>query len=156
MSSSGAPGPATIASTTCPEPRTAPPSRRCAPIRARCWRDSSGDSDMHTNHHLHGVLVRPLALIAGLAAVLLSACGGRCGRGGGGGFGAVSGGSPSAGPGTVQVLDLASGTLGAATLDGASFDPPASLVPGSVAFRQVLAGSSLQGSPPGSLGAQSG
>jgi formylglycine-generating enzyme required for sulfatase activity len=90
----------------------------------------------------------PPALLAALAA--LAGCGG----GGGGGDLTAAGGTASTGPGSVQVLDVAAGTLGPANLDGATFDARGALAPHALAVREVLASSSVQGAQSGSLGAQ--
>ena len=96
--------------------------------------------------------LRTFALPAVLAALIASAgCGG---GGGGGGALTAPGGTPSSGPGSVQVLDVTTGTLGPANLDGATFDARGALAPHALAFREVLASSSVQGAAPGSLGAQ--
>jgi sulfatase modifying factor 1 len=61
-------------------------------------------------------------------------------------------GAPSSGPGSVQVLTIASGAL--APADAATFTPLASLGSATVSFRLVMAGGGVQGARRGSLGAQ--
>ena len=96
---------------------------------------------------------RRALLPAALLAALIASAG--CGGGGGGGGLTAPGGTPSSGPGTVQLLDATTGTLGSPTLDGATFDARGALAPHALSFREVLASSSVQGAVPGSLGAQS-
>jgi formylglycine-generating enzyme required for sulfatase activity len=96
-----------------------------------------------------------VAVAVALLALALSGCGG----GGVPDAGSVTvtpianPGRPSSGPGSVQVLDLANGTLAPGGFDAASYDPLAALGPGTVSFRLVLAGGGYQGSPSNELGA---
>lgn len=101
---------------------------------------------------------RHLVQVAGgLALLLLAGCGG-------GGLGdspqatvlvSPSPGQPSSGPGSAQVLTISSGTLVPGGFDAASYDPLAALSASTISFRLVTAGSSVQGSPLGSLGGSS-
>ena len=100
-----------------------------------------------------------MRIVLGLG-VLLSAAG--CGGGSNASNGSTTPTAPPAipsqGPGALQELNPSTGALGSATLDPIYADVPARILvsPEILLFRRVEAGSSLQGSVPGSLGAQPG
>lgn len=97
-------------------------------------------------------------LIAMVPLIILTGCGG-------GGVGdqpagasvivVPNPGQPSSGPGSVQVLTIASGALTLGGFNATSYDPLVGLSATAISFRQVTAGGSLQGSHRSSLGAAS-